>query len=363
MKNIIAKTLKWVKNHKVISIITTIVALAAIFVISIPFRPTTLIGKPVEVSFEIEPGSSYSQVIDELEAEGLIDNPRFIYRYGKIFNLDEVQAGTFYLTSADSPSTILKQVNGMIPTGDMKIVVVEGMNLEQIAEEFATAVDMNQMDVENAWDDEDFVNEMCDTYPDMLDCDVILNPEIIHPLEGYLYPATYSISDSTTPEEFANMMLEQMNSGLETYYSQMEDMGLTVHETLTLASIIQKETNESGTQDQSQRENISSVFWNRYEIDMPLQSDTTVNYFLNDSKVNLSESEMYTESAYSTYTNPGLPVGPIASPEMTTVSAALNPSDTSYLYFYASPEGDVYFTETYEEHLKVKEEHPWPEGS
>ena len=131
-----------------------------------------------------------------------------------------------------------------------------------------------------------------------------------------------------------------------------EEKGLSVHELLTMASLIEEEATQ-----QVDRAKISSVFYNRIETGMPLQTDPTVLYAHGEHKDRVYYKDLEVESPYNTYLHKGLPPGPIANAGTTSLEAAVNPEETDLLYFLATPEGQVLFSRTLEEHNKLKNEH------
>lgn len=172
-------------------------------------------------------------------------------------------------------------------------------------------------------------------------------------LEGYLYPATYDLAPSMSARQVITLMLDRFGVMLGgEYKSRIREMGMTVHEAVTLASIIEREAAAP-----DERAVISSVFHNRLKsADFRyLQSCATVQYVLEERREVLSEEDTKINSPYNTYLYPGLPPGPIASPGEESFKAALYPADTEYLFFVASGNGNRHiFSKTYEEHLKAQ---------
>lgn len=169
-------------------------------------------------------------------------------------------------------------------------------------------------------------------------------------LEGFLFPETYDIFTTANEHDIIDKMLYQFNKVFtDEYYARAEELGMSVREVITLASIIEREA-----QVPEDRPIIASVFYNRLKIDMPLQSCATVQYILGEQKPVLSIKDTQIESPYNTYQNPGLPPGPIASPGADSIKAALYPADTDYLFFLAKGDGSHAFSVTYDQFLKDK---------
>jgi UPF0755 protein len=169
-------------------------------------------------------------------------------------------------------------------------------------------------------------------------------------LEGFLFPETYEIFANANEHDIIDKMLYQFDKVFtDEYYKRAEELGMSVREVITLASIIEREARVP-----EDRPIIASVFYNRMKIDMPLQSCATVQYILGEQKAVLSIKDTKIESPYNTYLHTGLPPGPIASPGADSIKAALYPAETDYLYFLAKGDGSHAFSSTYDQFLKDK---------
>jgi UPF0755 protein len=169
-------------------------------------------------------------------------------------------------------------------------------------------------------------------------------------LEGFLFPDTYEIFIAANEHDIIDKMLYQFSKVFpEESAARAKELNMSVRELITLASIIEREA-----QVPADRPVISSVFYNRLNIGMPLQSCATVQYILGEQKPVLSIADTQIDSPYNTYLIPGLPPGPIASPGADSIKAALYPADTRYIYFVAKGDGSHAFSETYDQFLKDK---------
>ena len=165
-------------------------------------------------------------------------------------------------------------------------------------------------------------------------------------LEGYLFPDTYQLVRGMTPEEILTRMVLRMRSKLGAdIAARARARGFTVHQLLTLASIIEREA-----VDREEMRTISAVFWNRLKVDMPLQADPTVQYAAGKERRALTRADLQLDHPYNTYRRSGLPPGPIASPGLAAVAAALDPAPVKYLYFVAIDEHRHFFSYTIEQH-------------
>jgi UPF0755 protein len=165
-------------------------------------------------------------------------------------------------------------------------------------------------------------------------------------LEGYLFPDTYQFVRGLSVDEMLGRMVQRLRSKLTSdAQARARERGLTVHQLLTLASIIEREA-----VDPSERPLISAVFWNRLRLDMPLQADPTVQYAAAKERRTLTRADLVADHPYNTYVRRGLPPGPIASPGLAAIEAALAPAPVKYLYFVARDDRRHHFSTTVAEH-------------
>src|ERR671937_1170176 len=175
-----------------------------------------------------------------------------------------------------------------------------------------------------------------------LDANGIEGPSV----EGYLFPDTYQFVRGMTPEEMLGKMVQRMRAKLTPeIHGRAHELGLNTHQLLTLASIIEREAIVIDEQ-----RLIAAVFWNRMKIGMPLQADPTVQYAVAKERRALSRADLVVDHPYNTYVRPGLPPGPIASPGLDAIQAALEPAPVKYLYFVARDDRRHHFSTTMEEH-------------
>lgn len=302
-------------------------------------------------SFFIESGSSLSSISKKLESEGFIRN-NTVLKYLMDFKglSQKVKAGEFQL----SKSMNIFEIADELTTGDGKpltrrIRVIEGWTIETIAANL-----VEQGAIESA---AEFV-ELCKSGDDFTDyyyiAEVKQTPKVnqrLFALEGYLAPDTYEVYMTATPSDIIRKLLSQTQTVFtEAYRERAAALGLTMDQTLTLASMIEKEAK------QSDFAKVSAIFHNRLDRNMTLGSDVTVKYSTGSEKMALSDSELSVISAYNTYTNTGLPVGPICNPSKAAIDAALYPDNDflvqEYLYFCSTDptSGSLYFSKTLAEH-------------
>ena len=170
-------------------------------------------------------------------------------------------------------------------------------------------------------------------------------------LEGYLYPDTYYLYHDSSPEEIIDILLSEFWKKFdENLQDRANQLGFSVHEVVTLASIIEGEAMLD-----SERSTISSVYHNRLKINMKLQADPTIQYIIPGPPKTLSNRDLRIESDYNTYQNYGLPPGPINNPGIASIKAALYPEDTNFLFFVAQGDGSHAFTTNEKDHEEAKE--------
>jgi UPF0755 protein len=179
--------------------------------------------------------------------------------------------------------------------------------------------------------------------------DDILQEDIRYPLEGYLFPARYDfMEEQPSIETVVEAMLNGTQTVINEFASEFEESEYTVHELLTLASIIEREAQKA-----EDRYLISGVLYNRLDKGMRLQVDPTVSYAIGEHRYMTSYADTEVDSPYNTYRYAGIPIGPIASPGKDSIRASLLPEKTEALYFYARYNGEVIYNETFEEHNRT----------
>ena len=307
------------------------------------------------VNVEIPIGSGVTSIGNILEENGIIKNA-FIFKYYVKFNNESgFQAGNYDLTPAmtlDEIITSLKTGKVMLKA-EFKITIPEGLQLDQIAERIAKETPYTTEEILKKLDDKSYIEELIAKYPDLLKEEEIMAEAIKHPLEGYLYPSTYPFyEEEPSLEAIIEKMVSQTQDVLTQYETSRVEQDLTVHELLTMSSLVEEEATEK-----ADRGKISSVFYNRLEEGMPLQTDPTVLYALGEHKSRTLYKDLEVESPYNTYKHTGLPPGPIANAGLSSIEAALKPDNTEYYYFLASKEGTVYYSETLDEHNEKKAEY------
>ena len=317
------------------------------------------------VQVEIPEGSSTKEIGNILVQNKLIKNATIFNYYSKLKSYNNFQSGYYNLSQSMSVDELAKalQESGTAEPVDPiagKVLVIEGYTLEQIAQAVTDNVYTKDTEDQTGFSSDafletvknpDFINQMVAKYPTLFASLPAADSGVKYQLEGYLFPATYDYTEDTTIEELIEKMIAATDANLQAYYGQISSMGLTVNQLLTLASLVEKE----GATDVDRR-NIASVFYNRLNIDMPLQSNIAILYAMGKlgQETTLAEDaaiDTNIDSPYNIYLHTGLMPGPVDSPSLAAIQATLNPSDTDYYYFVADvTTGTVYYSATIEEH-------------
>lgn len=317
------------------------------------------------ISVEIPENSGSSYIGQLLESAGVIKSGKVFNYYTKFKNISNLKSGYYNLQASMTMDEIIEalQKKGSDKPQEPSlgtVLVKEGYTIEQIAK----AVEVNSSakkgknsstglkakDFLKLMKDDAFITKMKAKYPTLL-ANLPNSTDAKYVLEGYLFPATYNVHDDTTVESLAEEMLSTMDTYLSPYYATISSSNYNVNEILTLASLVEK---EGATDDD--RKNIASVFYNRLDSDMALQSNIAVLYALGKlgQETTLKEDatiDTNIDSPYNVYVHKGLMPGPVDSPSLSAIEAVINPSSTKYMYFVADvTTGEVYFAESYEEH-------------
>lgn len=320
-----------------ILVVVIIGCFAALTVLSGPVDKNT---KDYEI-IKVEQGSSTGQIAASLEEKGTIRSAFVFKLKSKIGGYDgNYKAGQY----AVSKSMSMKEQMELICSGKTvgKIFTIpDGNNLEK---------DAALLVKDKIITKEEFYNEVKNgsfDYKFLKDA-----PQDITRLEGFLYPETYQVDLDADAHDVIDAMLKQFDKVFkDEYYEKAEEMGLSVHEVMTVASIVEREAKT-----EEDKEKVASVIYNRLKEGMPLQMDSILAYITGEEKIKASLEDTKVESEYNPYTNKGLPPGPICSPGLASIKAALYPADTDYLYFVATDklDGTNVFSEDYETFLKDK---------
>ncbi len=341
-------------KKKLIIIIGAILVVIGL-IIFFYFYGISAVSKSDEVeTFTITSGESKTEIIDNLVDAGLIKSKIAAYIYVGLHSSLNLQAGEYEL----SPSMSLEQILLKFHEGDtaentFTITFIEGRRLTSYASVIAQYTNTTTEEVIATLSDTEYLNELIAEYWFLTE--EILDPDIYYPLEGYLFADTYEFYEGSSIKDIVQKMLDGMEAVLADYKEEITSSGYTVHEIITLASIVELEGISS-----SDRAGVAGVFYNRLEANMSLGSDATTYYGVGkDFSDDLYVSEINDDNPYNTRlaSMAGLlPIGPICSPSRESIDAVINPEEHDYYYFVADKNGVTYFMKTYAEHeAKVSE--------
>lgn len=310
--------------------------------------PVKATGEAVTV--EIKQGMNSFAIAELLEEEGLIHSS-FIFKYYLRFKGEgtRFQAGKYSFEPGISIDELIAKLNkgDTIQVDMFRFTVPEGYTIEQMARDFA-AKGLSDIDsfLALANSPSAFPGTRADKIP--------ARSEYKFALEGYLFPDTYELPEvDVTGRALIRRMLSELDNKLKTlppdWEQRLEKLGISFHEMMAIASLIEREVIVD-----EERPLVAGVIYNRLKIGMPLQIDATVQYALDEHKERLLTEDTKVESPYNTYLHTGIPPGPIASPGIRSIEAALYPEETKYLYYVTKKDGsnEHYFAETHDGHIR-----------
>ena len=315
-----------------LTLVTSAGLFAAFLLAHIFLAPARLNPAPAEV--RVEQGEPLSAVARKLHDQRVIANEKLFSLWARLTGAEKkIHWGVYRFEEPLSPRDVLDRM--VLGKGIFQIVTIpEGLTVDEIADLLA------QMQIA---DKEKFIAEAS-------------NPELLalfglqdKGLEGYLFPNTYYFTPLTPERDIIVVMAEQFRKVSQPLLDQRDSNdSLTPHEIITLASIIEKETGV-----EAERALVSAVFHNRLKLHMPLQSDPTVIYGLQEFNGNLTRKNLQDLSPYNTYRIPALPPGPICNPSASSIKAALHPAEVPFLYFVSKNDGTHLFSEKLDAHNRA----------
>jgi len=278
-----------------------------------------LSNQNTEQIFIVEKGDGVKTIANNLEKEGIIRNDFWfnVYIFYKGWE-SKLQAGEYALNKSLNIIQITDKIfKGDVIPREVKITIPEGFNIRQIDARLAEAglIEAGELSIQSD-------------------------------LEGYIFPDTYEFNKKMDLDDILNIIKENFNNKLnDSLRNEIKRQGKTIEEIIIMASIIEREV---PLYEDSRI--VSGVFWNRLNINYPLQSCATIAYALGKDKWIYSIEDTKIDSPYNTYKNVGLPPGPICNPGILAIQAAIYPRPTDYYFFLSKPDGETVFSRTFEEH-------------
>lgn len=338
------------KKKIIIALIAVLAVILAVIIFFVSFYFSNL--KPVDkkdntlITFIIENGSTLKKVTQDLKDANLIKSENIVYIYAKLNNISNIQAGTYTVKrSMDIKEILEKFQTGDIDKEGFNVSFIEGKRITDYVKVISTNFGYSEDEVYDIITDNVFINELINKYWFLTDD--ILNKDLYYALEGYLFPDTYTFYKTASIKDIIYTLLDNTDRKLSKYKDDITNSKYSVHELLSMASIIELEGNTN-----EDRYSISQVIYKRLNIGMSLGMDVTTYYAVKKSmKEGLTYQDLAVKSPYNTRLTDGsmngkLPVGPICNPSLSSIDAVFNPTDTNYLYFFADIKtGKVYFAE------------------
>ena len=295
----------------------------------------TVVEKRVNV--KIQEGLPTAEIADRLVEKGVIGSSLKFRILARLRGYDDKLRPGSYTFTLDMP---YDEVFAKLLTGEKKLIkftVPEGFGVKEIAER------LYNLDLVNR---EDFLQAAEDFAP----YDYMRKrKDVFFAAEGFLFPDTYTVESDMEIDELLDLMAGTFDQKLKPEMRvQAEKMGLSVYDLITLASLVEREVRYP-----EDRPIVAQVLLKRLKMNMPLQTDATLQYLMDAPKEEVSIEDTQIDSPYNTYQHAGLPPGPIANPGMASIEAVLSPADTDYLYFVADRSGHNHYAYTYDEHLNL----------
>ncbi|SEO13318.1 UPF0755 protein [Paenibacillus sophorae] len=334
-----------IRNLLIVLLLLIAMAGAGIWYIWNGMKPVEPSGPAVNIT--IEKGMGSSEIADLLESKGIIRSALLFKGYLKWTNEgSQFKAGTYSAAPGATYDNLITRLNAgdVVKKETVVFTIPEGYTAKQIADRLA-----------QAWGkDASLFLSLMDTGAELKETDILSIPQekdIRHRLEGYMFPETYELVKDSTPQQIVEKMMEELQKKLDSipdWQTRLKARGLTLHELLTVASLVEREVVVD-----SERPLVAGVIYNRLNKGQKLEIDATVQYLFAQPKERLLYKDLEIKSPYNTYRNTGLPPGPICSPGLASIKAALEPEASDYYYYVTKKDGSQahLFAKTYKEHL------------
>ncbi|MCX6738994.1 MAG: endolytic transglycosylase MltG [Candidatus Parcubacteria bacterium] len=289
------------------------------------FAPASFI--PKEKMFEIPEGYTLAKTADMLENKGIIRSGFFLRAYIALAKNDHPVISGFYLLSEKEPLYIIANriVSGEYRISKVKILIPEGFDSEDIKKTVSSSIP--------SFEGVKFLS-------------------LAKQKEGYLFPDTYFFFSIVKPEEVVVTMRNNFDEKIKPIESKIKASGHSLSEIIIMASIIEREAVTP-----EDRRIVSGILWKRIKLGMPLQVDAVFDYVNGKTTHSLTAEDLKADSPYNTYTNKGLPPGPICNPGIDAILAAVEPTKTAYLYYLSDKTGKIHYAKTFDEHVRNKQKY------
>jgi len=310
-----AVALQW--ERFVVQFVATAIVVYALYfwLVSAPF------GFPQGAYVTVAEGEPLSAIAADFKARDIISHPWLFIAAARIVGSDRhIPAGTYYFSQPQNLVLVaIRLTSGDFETTPIRVMVPEGATNEDIASLLTSKVP--------GFDRGRFVNAA-------------------QGKEGYLYPDTYFFMPGDSTQTILSVFNNGFQSHISKVQSQLTAFGKPLPDVLTMASLVEKEA--STMQD---RQMIAGILWHRLQIGMPLQVDAVFPYILHKSALDLTHDDLAVDSPYNTYTNKGLPPGPIGNPTIAAITAVVTPTKSNYVYYLSDKDGIFHYAVTYAQHV------------
>lgn len=309
-----------------------------------------------KVTVTVAEGTGAQQALNQMDQAGLINSKFCAKVFVKLAHPAHIQANAY---SFDKTMSLAEMIKAM-EEGDFKYVVkskftlIEGATIPQAAAAIAKNFSFTKEEILAKWAEPAYLQSLIDQYWFLTED--VLNPDLKYPLEGYFYPETYLVpGEDASIEDLTKMMLDKMNEVLTARKKEIkEKLNMNIHQFLAFASVVERESLFD-----EDRAKIAGVFKNRLDKNMMLQSDISVLYALEETRVAVTYADLQVDSKYNTYKYPGVPVGPICAVPEKTMDDCINYEPSDAMFFFAKEDGTVIYSNTYAEHQKAVQENKW----
>lgn len=339
VKDYVRKIFAQLKEHKLLHFPLRYVAIVVFALVMAGFIASNMhtSADDTPIVIKVHPGMQTAQIAELLKDKDIISHDWIFRMVAQFRGLDkELKDGEYILHRGMNSNAVMDELLKGPQNAVVKVTIPEGYTVEQIADLLAQKKVTSRTD---------FL-ALARTYAPYtyMDSD---DKNVKYKLEGYLFPDTYEFIRGSSARKIIDVMTGEFNDKMNTTLRERaKEMNLSMHEVTVLASLVEAEAKFD-----DDRPLIAQVFFNRLKINMPLQSDTTIQYAMRERKEDLSIKDTKIDSPYNTYIHYGLPPNAVDNPGMASIKAVLYPDSNNYLYFVADSAGHNHYNETYDAHM------------
>ncbi len=322
-----------VRSHPLTTLLGVLLLIVLLFLAYALYGPNHF-ADVAQKTFFVSRGETFAQVVDSLAEQGLLRSRTLFEGVARLLGgTDRVQVGRYVFASGVSNAQLFLALRGGEGSSLIMVTIPEGLRSRSQARIFARALGIDSSRYLELVNNGGFAASLRikDTS-----------------LEGYLFPDTYAFQWQQDEEEIIRRMIEQFRKFYtDSLAERQEELGWTVGQVLTLASIVEGEAVR-----EDERSVIAGVYWNRLRRGMKLEADPTIQFIVNERPRRLRYLDLKVDHPYNTYLRPGLPPGPVNNPGRASIIAALYPAQHNYVFFVANGRGGHWFASTYAEHMR-----------